>query len=302
MAFIRNICRQPYFNMTKRYFSTVSIPYENNQFKNSNKKNNNLEPVYFPYSKKIIDPNQKKDKRSIQYFSDIHVDMYPNGRIPNVETRDADILAICGNIGDPFHKNFELFLSSMSLKFHTVLFVPGDTDHGYHISNTGGIERAPNTYRCEKRIEEIVSKYSNIVLLDNSTIMIDDRIVVIGSRFWIGYTGKHFEDVKYIDDQVKKYSNNDIIVLTHFPPSYKLMSKEFKKHFKEPTDYHFEYNNCDNLIKFPIVSWISGNTMYRHSNIDTYRSESCIINGILCTTNSYNKYICSNIKEKVIYV
>lgn len=329
MSFVRNIryiFQQQNANaMTKRYYSQA-LQYdeayeayeaneanEANEAYEANEANKPYKPYKYPLNRQMYehgyfneynnlcinaDPNENKCKQRIQYLSDVHVDMLTVGKLPKVYPF-AKTLAICGDIGNPIHKNFELFLSAMSNSFEKVLFVPGN--HEYDCSPKYEKHKVE---KFKPIIANIVSKYDNIVLLDNSTTVIENEIVVIGSTCWSvpkheiyfndirDHITKQTEDVEWIKNTIKKYSKNDIIVMTHVPPTFKLMEEKYKK--INIKNHGWFYNNYDHLLKPPVIAWLCGHT---HSVI------SCNINGIICAINAYgyNNYD-NNIKTKVIEI
>ena len=61
----------------------------------------------------------------LQYISDVHVDY--KSALPIIK-QTSDNLAICGDIGNPEHPNFQEFIHQIRSKYNHIFFVPGNHD------------------------------------------------------------------------------------------------------------------------------------------------------------------------------
>ena len=112
-------------------------------------------------------------RRILQYVSDIHVDNLPIDRIPILKAVAQDLL-ICGDIGDPRHKNFSTFLKNIQPDYNRIFVVPGN-----HEYNTSSCFSSKNAIQMRPYLYEALDKY-NINLLDCSHYELDKDIIIGG--------------------------------------------------------------------------------------------------------------------------
>ena len=94
----------------------------------------------------------------IQVCSDVHLERgdITKSDFPNIITPCAEILALAGDIGDPYSPIFEEFIYYCSQQFRYVLFVSGNHEYYQH--------DIPTTDRC---IESLFGYYTNVIYLNN---------------------------------------------------------------------------------------------------------------------------------------
>ena len=220
----------------------------------------------------------------IQYVSDLHVDV--NKTIPKIEPV-AETLAICGDIGNPTHQNFDSYLRYVSPLFDNIFFVPGNHDY-----DCGPIYDEDKVDQHSGLLEDICSKYANVVLLNNSTCLLKNNLLLAGCTLWSNvilkpnntlnpekyekHLKKHLRDVMWINNICRTHYDKKIIMLTHFVPSFKLIEQKYLEKGIHKTSAFA--SNLDHLINDPVVAWLCGHS---HSELHKY------INGVYCGINAH---------------
>jgi len=226
----------------------------------------------------------KPNSLRLQYLSDVHVDC--NKLLPKIEPV-SETLALCGDIGKPTHPNFDSFLKYVSSQFDQIYFVPGNHDY-----DCGPFYDSAKILRYEQLLHDICSKYPNITILNNSFATHGDNTIIAGTTLWcnpvlrpnITYDIKkyhehikiHNRDVEWIKKLCERYQDKNIVMLSHFVPTYKLIEPKYLErgiHKVSTFATDLEY-----LIKNPIVAWLCGHT---HSVSQTY------VNNIFCAVNAW---------------
>jgi len=215
--------------------------------------------------------------KSLQYISDIHVDAFGINKIPHVNPKSEN-LAICGDIGNPKNKNVEMFLNQMSDQFKNVFIVPGNHDY-----NCSPIYNKKKVNEYKPYLYDVCSKFNNIVLLDNGIYELSDTILLAGTTLWSNpfltssrynnHVDKHLTDIEWLKQIIFRNKNKNIIVLTHYVPTFKLIEQKFHNRNSDFFATDLEY-----MIKPPIIGWLCGHT---HSSLE------CYVNGIYCGVNAY---------------
>lgn len=226
----------------------------------------------------------KSNSLRIQYLSDVHVDCHDN--IPQIEPV-SDVLAICGDIGKPSHPNVDAFLKYVSTQFKQIYFVPGNHDY-----DCGPFYNEEKVSHYEKILFDICSRYTNIILLNNSFSAISDNTIIAGTTLWsnpvlkpdVDYNNETYEkhikrhnrDLEWITNLCKIHNNKNIVMLSHFVPTFKLIEQKYLDRGIHKTSAFA--TNLEYLINDPIVAWLCGHT---HSVTHT------CINGVFCGVNAY---------------
>lgn len=228
----------------------------------------------------------------IQFFSDLHLEFNSKYNITPI----GEVLVLAGDIGCPFEKSYFVFLKEMSLLFPKIFLITGN--HEYY----------KNTIKTtNNKIREIVSQFHNITFLNNS-IEVYNGYTFVGSTLW-----SNLSDLRYltcdrksiknitVDDinelhqtsidflQKTTNSNSNVIVITHFLPSYTLCDPDYDKRYDQ-----CYASSLDFLIKEPVTHWFYGHT---------HRKNNTIINNVklICNPIGYpneNKNI--NFNESII--
>jgi len=201
-------------------------------------------------------------------YNDITVDKFKEIVIPS-----ASILVLAGDIGNPYKKIYEDFISYCSENFEYVLLITGN--HEYY-NNDIDLTNNKITYIC--------NLYNNVKFLNNQAFEYDD-ILFIGSTLW-SYIPPNIDEVYQVNDYHKilnftpqvcnqlytnnlnyiseKLQNNKCIIITHHAPSYKCISPEY---INDPVNCCFA-NNLDYLFDHEnLVGWIYG---HLHHNLKEF--------------------------------
>lgn len=227
--------------------------------------------------------------RRLYFLSDLHLEVKGNIGVkylfkPTEGYRN--FLALCGDIGNPFSKEYREFLDNHSKLYEKIFLILGN--HEYYYNNIEDVDA---------EMLKIKESYSNIIPLQKETINIDDDITVAGCTLWTEvdesaekivndytkiYTGdlkikyldilsKHYDMREWIEEQTKNIQskniqskkNRKIIMLTHHAPSKKMLNS---KYFNDSTNICYA-SDCEDLIKDPIILWISGHTHHSTKQI-----------------------------------
>ena len=225
----------------------------------------------------------------LQYISDVHVDY--KSLLPIIK-QTSDNLAICGDIGNPEHPNFQEFIYQIRPKYNNVFFVPGNHDF-----KCSAKYNHKNVIKYEPILQKIC-KDNSIYYLNKNKVNFEYNTVVAGCTLWsypivdrknlntvkhrqvIEHTQIHQDHcnwlIKCIDEA--KEQNKEIIILTHYVPTIKLIEDKYIKRGHERISWF--YSNLEYLIKRPVREWYCGHT---HSIRER------IINGVTCGVNAiYN--------------
>lgn len=123
---------------------------------------------------------------SIQYLSDIHLEL-TRGRLSKVPVpRVAPILVLAGDIGNPFHTNYGRFLWQCSNDFEHVVVVLGN--HEYYQPRRRRAQRS--MHDVEKKVLDVVGAMPNVHFLHNSSVSIDG-VVFYGTPLWTHIPPEH---------------------------------------------------------------------------------------------------------------
>jgi len=222
----------------------------------------------------------------LQVCSDVHLERgdITKKDFPTIIQPCTEILALAGDIGDPFSTIFEEFIHYCSQRFQYVFFVSGNHEYYQH--------DIPSTDRC---IDTLFGYYTNVIYLNNRTFTYKG-VTFIGSTLWseipddtsmyalLSYqdfiqihdlnhqmsSKLHRRNVDFIRENISKQS---CIVITHHAPSLTCISDEYLGN---------NLNCCfashlDDLLKHPnVLGWTYGHT---HHNILRFESKGTEANG-----------------------
>lgn len=199
----------------------------------------------------------------IQYFSDLHLEfLQPKNFFIKV---NAPVLVLCGDIGNPVNETYQNFIGYVSSQFKKIFLLSGN--HEYY---------GKSIIHTEDCIRKICDQYPNISYLQNSYEDYEGYRFA-GTTLWSHihdpfHTNNDFRYISGLSidkyNELHKESRNfitkvldssapPIIMLTHHLPSKALTDPYYSKYEK----YHQCYSSaCDDLIRYPIHSWIYGHT------------------------------------------
>ena len=210
----------------------------------------------------------------IQIFSDTHLEAYsePKALWDKVHP-GADIAVIPGDVCT---ENFEMAIREISWKFKHVIVVLGNHDYAGQYIN------------WKPSVPE------NVHVLNNSSVEFDG-VVFAGNTLWTNLNNNDwfvmnkvnklvpdFSDIKnfstnesvsqnkshskFLHDTVRE-TDKPLVIVTHFLPSYNLITDRWKTVSNEMLNHYF-HGNCDHIINDckPGTVWCFGHT---HDRIDT---------------------------------
>jgi predicted phosphodiesterase len=244
----------------------------------------------------------------LQYISDLHLEHHDKQNqgylIPSMFLKpSAPYLALCGDIGNPDLAAYDAFLGWCSRSYKLVFLIAGN--HEFY--NYRSPMKSDMSARKEK-ICSLTAKYKNIYFLDCSSYYISDyNLRVLGCTLWsdtssgdeakiITYmndarnilldketplvprrmTTLHQEEKAWLKAQLElaKESKEDVLVLTHYLPSFQLIAEKYKDN---PLNMCFA-SDCEDLFQDPVKAWICGHS---HTGVKTK------IQGVVCLMNPY---------------
>lgn len=205
----------------------------------------------------------------LQYISDIHLEHRTS--IPKIPAKTNN-LALLGDIGHPNKPLYSEFLKHCSNNWDKVLLLSGN--HEYEQSKYSMKE-------IDHMIHAIANKYPNITYLNNRKLLLDNHLI-LGTTLWSDSTKTapshkindlYYKSLYWLEENIKQNSDKDIIVLTHYLPSYQLI---IPKYYGYNAKYQFA-SDLDYLIEKPVKAWLCGHS---HCQIEKY------VNGVYCGINT----------------
>jgi predicted phosphohydrolase len=204
----------------------------------------------------------------IQYFSDVHLEFlkpYHYKKYKNEIRKNAPVLLLAGDIGSPHDSSYDDFLKYLAGLFEKIFIIHGN--HEYYGSSLTSTE--------EKTIS-LCNTYSNVTYLQNSYEDYNGYRFT-GTTLWSHISNDTFltNDFRYISDftidthnrlhneskqflrQTIQTSPLPLVVMTHHLPSHTLVDPSYTKY----KDFQQCFSSdTDDLITFPVHSWIYGHT------------------------------------------
>lgn len=244
--------------------------------------------------------NILRNKMKVQYFSDIHLELFKNHndieKVISKINRCADICVIAGDIGYPFQYSYDFFLKSISKIFKHTIIIHGNHEY-YQIIKAQENKSIEN---IKTKTTEICNTLNNVHFLDNSYIDLPDEnnkmYRFIGSTLWSHiympqYTVNdkinideftvennnnwYTKNIEFIEDTIYKSKDIDCVMITHHLPSFNLIDKKYSQGPYQLYNQCFA-SNSDMLIKSPIKAWI-----YGHTHMKSNKK----INDVICVSN-----------------
>jgi Calcineurin-like phosphoesterase len=223
-------------------------------------------------------------------MSDIHLDsnIFLYDEFPLYPAPDADVLVLCGDIGNIHEKSYSNLLKQASNKFKYVILVAGNHECYGHIIEDADI-----------RVQRLVSLFSNVYFLNKRSVVLDG-VRFVGCTLW-SYVSDHVS--KYLNDYVRTFRSpgcnvtpDDIrrvhkqhvewidkeltddtitptVVVTHHAPDMRMNGKYLGGHLN--TGFA---TDLPHLFRNPLKAWICGHT---------HQCLTYTINDVPCTSNCY---------------
>ena len=226
-------------------------------------------------------------KLRLQYLSDVHVDTRSVNQLPRIQPI-SEYLLLAGDIGKPTHPHFKIFFQDLSKQFKKIFYVPGNHDF-----DCRSLYDQDKVAFYEPLIIDICKQFPNIHYLNRSTYALDSNCLIVGATLWslplipnleyssyadkyLDHINKHSQDVMWMEQMLKQYSDKQIIALTHFVPTFQLIEPKYRQKGLESTSWYA--TNLEHLIQKPVSAWLCGHS---HSILQTR------INGVYCGINAY---------------
>lgn len=246
-----------------------------------------------------------KETFRLQYVSDLHLefhDRHNHGNIPceMFVKPSAEYLALCGDIGWPEKAALATFLSWCSRNFKEVYWVPGN-----HEFYTKSLEKRSTVAEKIEMCEKLCDTFKNVHFMYRKVRQVPGwNLRIVGCTMWTHLDPENdvktilgMNDVRQIFESEKNASpdffrewhetdkawlaqetkkartaQEDMIVLTHHLPSYKLIHPKYEGH---PLNYCFA-TNLEEMMESPIRAWLCGHS---HTACEVE------INGVKCGLN-----------------
>jgi predicted phosphohydrolase len=216
----------------------------------------------------------------LQVSSDIHFDYNDMTQkdFTKIIKKDAELLVLAGDIGNPFSCIYEDFIFYCSELFVHVFIVSGN--HEYYNNCID---------ETDEKIKNICSKFENVHFLNNKTFDYEG-ITIVGTTLWSEipekikpkdlYSMNDYKKIKVnkneifsIDVHRKLYKENlqfieetlenkkNCIVVTHHAPTFKSIQNEYTG---DITNCCFA-SNLDYLFLHPnLLGWVYGHTHHNY--------------------------------------
>ena len=232
----------------------------------------------------------------LQYASDLHLEINLIKDFTKIVKPIAPFLALVGDIGHISTPSYKPFFDYVSNEFEQVYYVPGNHEY-YSPPKNNKSDQFQTLYQLNHQMKNLCDSYKNIHYLYRNSVKLNEfNVGIIGSPLWTPYFSSkqifvgpnihlhpeyanhlHQLDITYIDDRCRKFKNTNTktIILTHFLPSFSLISNKYKNY---PNKKNFASDNDFLFFRFPINYWIYGHT---------HTSSTQTINKTLCVTNPY---------------
>ena len=230
--------------------------------------------------------HSKKHIRALQtvdYISDVHIDTRNEGDVPNITNIKSPICIVAGDIGTPSHKNFTLFLDTISKQYDDVCFIPGNHDFDVGCCY---IKKQVNDNTII--LKQLIGKYNNIHYLNCDTFNHKSGLIIAGCTLWsnpiyirkeqnvIDHLNIHLEHVNWLENIIiNNKSTNKLILASHYVPTFDLIESKYKNKYTSNVTSYFASDLTNMFDGFD--AWICGHT---HSKLEKH------INGIYFGVNA----------------
>jgi hypothetical protein len=244
----------------------------------------------------------------LQFASDLHLEFHDRHDAGNIPCEmflkpSAEYLALCGDIGWPERPALAKFLSWCSRNYKEVYWVPGN--HEFYTGGKGIYSTAAEKLEmCEK----LCDGFKNVHFMYRKVRQVPGwNLRIVGCTLWTELNPEkdmktlfgmndarkilssegtqagldffrdwHEKDKAWLTEETRKArtAQEDMIVLTHYLPTYKLIHPKYEGH---PLNYCFA-TNLEEMIQSPIRGWLCGHS---HTACEVE------INGIKCALNPF---------------
>jgi len=177
----------------------------------------------------------------VRLLSDLHLELCQNVNFDF--KKEADVVILAGDIGNPFMDNYKLLLRKLSLSHQKVFVISGN--HEYYSKKTMS--------KVDKKIRNICEKEDDIHFLQMDSYIFND-VKFMGCTLWSNpidktlckymndfdnistndktfsfdkYNEKHLLHKNWLENELSHNDNNKTIVITHHLPSFQLINEKF---------------------------------------------------------------------------
>lgn len=234
-----------------------------------------------------------------QLISDCHLELVKDKAIllPRIEPR-APWLVLAGDIGNPYKKNYSMFLETCSKGWDHVFAVAGNHEYYSHSARRLMSE-------IDEKIRSVCSQFPNVTFLQKDVFYLKDpgdpnkQIAVVGATLWTkmepetqplirqimndyrtifndrsgtksynispaGIDNLHRDYASWLYDTVKAAEENPlishIVIVTHHPGSFEILDPQYGG--EENVINHAYATNYNRLIESwtKVKLWFSGHT------------------------------------------
>lgn len=237
--------------------------------------------------------NTVRRRLRIQYASDLHLEFRDNFVGTALLKPIAPVLALAGDIGSPYRREYRDFLAYCSKFWDRVFVVAGN--HEFY--NKRPVKPAHKSYTVSQMLATIRShaaEFRNVHFLERDRVDYGG-VAFLGCTLWTDTSVNHdlarsaMTDYKVITvdgvsaimpEQTTEWHHRDhawlaeglatcadagtpAVVLTHHLPSYAFVAARYAT---SPINFCFA-SRCDDLLHPPVRAWIAGHThaaVHRH--------------------------------------
>lgn len=240
----------------------------------------------------------------LYYISDLHTEI--NG-VFEFEKHIDDYLVLVGDIGKPFEIEYFQTLQNASKSFNKVFLVCGNNEL-YTVKKHTITQIKNKIYQICATLKNVIFLDNDYYDIDKNTRIVgsilwsnipEEKIKLTISRnkdcstsYWSKFNCRemfehdekenlqqvlpldlneyYIENIQFLEDQINKIKNKNLIICTHYLPTFKII---------EDSDIKFLFaSNLEYLIKKPVKYWICGHSHY-NKDLD--------LNGVALTMNCY---------------
>ena len=229
----------------------------------------------------------------IQYASDLHLESADNTRYLEEHPMEVtgDVLVLAGDIavlGPEYARH--PFWDWASDNYRRVIVIPGNCE--FH----GGFDLAKMHEGWTLKVRSNVTcHYNDVLTIDDTELILtpmwahigienvvpaqagvsDFRRIRYGDRLmtWMDFNEMHYRCFHFLNDNIRRSTAAHIVVVTHYLPSFRLLSPEFSGN---PLNGAFATDLDGFIASGPVEYWLYGHS---HRNID------CRIGRTRCFSN-----------------
>jgi hypothetical protein len=240
----------------------------------------------------------------IQYCSDLHIELYEKSTYDETLIPKADYLVLCGDISTLDSPNLRQFLEYVSDRWKRIFYIPGNSE----IWNYSNIEQV-GLYK----LKELCSPYTNIKVLYKETYLLKEQseeLLIVGLPLWhkprdqsmLHYHSNiyikpipapvdetifkkaHEENVKFLQNIIKN-AQYPLLICSYYSPFTWTYEEDW---LQEPSSAIID-RECEELITYPILSWIVGHNHYPIQYTRRYYTTTGYQGSVLFVSNPRGK-------------